>query len=279
MAESYFPFNSVSGDRKYKAEDFAAYFAQFLGNGVFYASSEALKLKESADMTVSLQAGGAFIAGRGYINSTALSFTLDTADGSLNRIDRLAIRCDYSTRKIYAVIHKGTYSANPVATDLQRDADAYELAIADVYVGKGVLKITQANITDQRLNTTVCGIVTGLVTQADTTDIFNEFESYLTQFKATYVTDFNQWVAEHETDWTTWSNDQKTSFSAWVDSIKNILDDAAAGKLELEIEALQTRATNLESSKAEQVLKDVNDTTKGYSLFIQSGTLWVKRVS
>jgi len=177
------------------------------------------------------------------------------------------------------VIHKGTYSANPVATDLQRDADAYELAIADVYVGKGVLKITQANITDQRLNTTVCGIVTGLVTQADTTDIFNEFESYLTQFKATYVTDFNQWVAEHETDWTTWSNDQKTSFSAWVDSIKNILDDAAAGKLELEIEALQTRATNLESSKAEQVLKDVNDTTKGYSLFIQSGTLWVKRVS
>nr|DAQ05226.1 MAG TPA: hypothetical protein [Caudoviricetes sp.] len=34
MEKSSF-FNSVSGDRKYKAEDWASYFASFIGNGVY----------------------------------------------------------------------------------------------------------------------------------------------------------------------------------------------------------------------------------------------------
>ena len=35
MAEKSSFFNSVSGDRKYKAEDWASYFGALIGNGVF----------------------------------------------------------------------------------------------------------------------------------------------------------------------------------------------------------------------------------------------------
>ena len=49
-AEKYFPFRSVSGDRKYSAEDWAAYFALFLGNGVFYSSADRLKVTASEGM-------------------------------------------------------------------------------------------------------------------------------------------------------------------------------------------------------------------------------------
>ena len=43
MEKSSF-FNSVSGDRKYKAEDWASYFASFIGNGVFPVPSTGLQV-------------------------------------------------------------------------------------------------------------------------------------------------------------------------------------------------------------------------------------------
>lgn len=68
MAEQCFPYNSVGGDRKYKAEEFRAYFAQLIGNGVIYKSADALKVYEGDGMSITVKAGGACIEGAGYIN-------------------------------------------------------------------------------------------------------------------------------------------------------------------------------------------------------------------
>lgn len=236
MAESYFPFNSVDGDRVYKAEDFRNYFAQFIGNGVFYANANALKVVENGGMQVAVNAGAGWVAGAGYINDSTLTLTLANADGALSRIDRVVLRCSYTERSIYVAVLQGAYSAQPVAPDLTRSADKYELALADVYVAAGATSITQANITDQRLNTTLCGIVTGLIEQADTTDIFNQFEQYLSEFKTTYIANIEQWTSDQETDFTSWKDTEKTSFAEWVESIKDILDASTAGHLQLEIE-------------------------------------------
>lgn len=59
---------------------------------------------------------------------------------------------------------------------LQRDADAYEIAIADVYVRAGVISVMQSNITDTRLNSELCGIVHGTIKQVDTTEIFRQYK-------------------------------------------------------------------------------------------------------
>lgn len=244
MSEQCFPYNSISGDRRYKAEEFRNYYAQLIGNGVIYANSTSLRVRAGDGMQVILGAGGAFIEGVGYINSSDLNFTLATADGALNRIDRLVIRNDYKDRRTYAKIKQGSYSAAPVAPILQRDADAYEIAVADIYVAKGVIEITTSAITDQRLNKAVCGIVTGLIQQADTTDIFNQFEDYFNTFKAQYIADMERWTADEQTDFNNWETIQKAAFEAWVAELKEILDEATAGHLQNEIEALAADTFN-----------------------------------
>lgn len=237
MAEMSFPYGSVNHDRRYKSSDFRAYYALFLGNGVFYKNSDALKVNEGDGMTVMLSIGNAFIEGAGYRNTAALALKLDTADGALSRIDRIVIRNDYKIRDTYAAVLKGTYSAQPQAPALTRNADAYEIAVADVLVAKGVASITQADITDTRLNTELCGIVTGLVQQADTTEIFNQFEAYLEDFKAQYIADIVDWTGNEESSMTEWERTQKEAFLEWVEEIKQILNESVAGNLQNEIEA------------------------------------------
>lgn len=296
MSEKYFPFMSVSGDRKYSADNWAEYFGLFLRDGIFYSDAAKLKVVPSDGMTVKINKGAGFISGRCYILDADLSVTLDTADGALNRIDRIVLRCDYTARMITAQVKKGSYSASPTAKELQRDADAYEIALADVYVAKGVVSITTANITDQRLKTSLCGIVTGLVEQADTTEIFNEFYAYLQEFKTTTQVDIEDWTTEQQQAYTTWYTQQQTAFTnwyntsttawtqeftTWFDDIQGMLSGDVATNLTNRVIQLETRATALEADKAQKVLLDedaaVGEEAQGFTLCIKSGALCVKR--
>lgn len=225
MAERSFPFNSIAGDRRYKAERFREYFALFIGDGIFYKNANALKVKQDEGMTVILNAGAAWVAGGGYINDGEKRFILDTADGVMARIDRVVIRCDYALRDIYATVKKGAYSAQPAAPALQRDADAYELGIADIYIGKGVISVTQANITDLRLNTSICGIVTGLIEQADTTEIFNQIETYFEEFKTEYAGKFTQWTREYIEELQAWTDEQERELAIWIEETQQSIDE------------------------------------------------------
>jgi hypothetical protein len=236
MGEWSFPYGSVNHDRRYKSADFRNYYAQLIGNGVFYTNSTALKVSEGGGMNVTLAKGSAFIEGAGYKNTAPLNFILDTADGALPRIDRLVIRNDYTNRDTYAAVLKGSYSAQPQPTAITRNADCYEIAIADILVPGGAVSITQANITDNRLNNDLCGVVTGLIEQADTTEIFNQFEAYLTEFKQQHISEMENWTEMQEADMTEWMREQKADFLLWVDEIKDILDETVAGNLQVEIE-------------------------------------------
>ena len=158
MEKSSF-FNSVSHDRTYKAEDWAEYFASFIGNGVFPVPSTGLQVVANDGMKLNVKTGKAWINGYFYFNTGDLAVELDTADGQLNRIDRVVVRWDLTNRVMSVKVKSSSFSASPTAPALQRDADVYELALADIYVGAGVTAITQSKITDQRLNTSICGVV------------------------------------------------------------------------------------------------------------------------
>ncbi|MEG2208679.1 MAG: hypothetical protein RR065_11285, partial [Clostridia bacterium] len=93
MAEKSSFFNSISSDRKYKAEDWAAYFATFVSDGVILKAGSTLAVTATAgSMGVTLDIGCAFISGYRYENSSALPLTVGTANATLNRIDRVMIR-------------------------------------------------------------------------------------------------------------------------------------------------------------------------------------------
>lgn len=176
-------FNSVNGDRLYQASDYANYFNSFITNGVFPNPSSNLQVLSNNNMTVNVSIGKGWINGYIYNNTSALTLAIAAADGVLNRIDRIVIRYDINNRTINSVVKKGTAASIPVAPTLQQDATYFELALADVYIGAGATSISQANITDQRTNSSLCGFVNSLI-QADSTTLF-----------AQYSSQFNDWFA------------------------------------------------------------------------------------
>lgn len=214
MTEKSSFFNSVNGDRKYQASDFAEFFNSLVTNGIFPNPSTNLQVLANDNMTVTVKTGPAWINGYHYLNDSDLILPIEVADGVLSRIDRIVIKLDTVARNITAVVKKGTFASSPVAPALQRDADAYELGIADIYVGKGVTSISQANITDLRMNTTYCGWVNSLI-QVDTTAIFDQYldwyntktsqyESDMASLETTYQNDIDAMEAQFQTDFTTW---------------------------------------------------------------------------
>jgi len=157
-------FNSYGGDRLYNAIDFAAYFGDLVSNGIFYLVADNLKVTASTGMNITVQPGSAWINGYHYQNTTPLDLLISTANGINPRIDRVAIRWDNLARSINLAIITGTPAATPVPSDLTRNADIYELGIADILVPSSVLTISPGNISDTRLNPDLCGLVNSLVT-------------------------------------------------------------------------------------------------------------------
>lgn len=228
-------FNSVNGDRKYDASFFASYFASFIGNGVFPNPSTNLQVVEGDNMTTVIKVGRCWINGYILFNKSDYVLEHDNADGVLKRIDRIVARWDASLRDIILIVKKGSFASNPVPPALQRDADAYELALADVLINAGATQITQANITDQRLNGELCGIVSQTVKSVDTTTLFNQYQSW-----------FNQTTEKSEQE-----------FSDWFEHLKNTLEGDVATALYLEIERAEKRAKDYTDTAPELMLQNI----------------------
>lgn len=209
--EHFFPFNSVNHDRKYKAEDWAEYFNPILTNGIFPSPSTNLQVTaDGTSMKIAVQIGKAWINGYCYYNDTVLNSQLSNADGAMSRIDRVVIRWSRADRSITLAVKQGQYAATtPNAPALQRDADIYELGIADVYVGAGVTYIGQASVTDQRPNSDLCGWVNSLI-HADTKTLYDQFTA---------------------------------QFNDWFSHIKAQLSDSVVGNLQNEIDGKAAKST------------------------------------
>lgn len=255
--EKFSFFNSVNGDRRYKAEDWANYFNKFITNGYFPNIASNLQVIASGtNMKVTLRAGAAWINGYMYNNTADLELTIQTADAVNSRKDRVVLRLDHEKRDIRAYVKKGTPSSSPVAPALQRDADAYELAVAEVYVRNGVVVITQEAVTDVRLNKDLCGVVNSLL-QADTTMIFNQYWDWFVRTKQKYEEDNSVIMS----DFRKFMEDEKkrynTEFTTWFQNLKNVLDTNTAGNLLNEINKINDKwnATLTELDKKSQALQ------------------------
>lgn len=260
MEKSSF-FNSVSGDRTYKAEDWASYFGSFIGNGVFPLPSTGLQVVVNDGMTVTVRAGKAWINGYFYNNASDLSVALATADGQLKRIDRIVIRWDLTNRTISAKVKSSAFSASPVAPVLQRDADIFELALADIFIPAGSTAVTQGNITDQRLNTSLCGVVAGVVQQIDTTAFNAQLQAWFTQYKDLSLQEYSDLVsymgslkllgdgqyAALEAYMSAFKVTATADFNEWLNGLEEILDENTAGNLLNLINGLDSRVTMLEA--------------------------------
>ena len=218
MSESSGFFPDVSGDRTYTADFLALWIASIIGNGVYDGE---LAVKAGSNMQIVLPTGRAWINGYYYRNDGDLALSVGNADGVLNRKDAVVLRWDINARSITAQIIKGTPASSAAAPAITRTAEQFDLKVAEISVPAGTTAITQALITDTRLNKNVCGIVTGVVQQVDTTKLYQQIQNDLANFKSGSETDFSSWSSNQKSAFTSWESQQETDYSSWNSNQKS----------------------------------------------------------
>lgn len=210
MAEKSGFFNALESggayDRVYDANDFAEYFALFIGNGVFADPMNQLKVVPKSGLTVTLKKGNAFIDGYWYKLSEDMDFTLSPNGTSYAITDVIAVTLDKTNRVITAKKKERVSSITPVNNGVVN-----ELIVASISLGVGVSSITEGMITDQRPYEDYCGFVTGTVDQIDAGEMFTQLEAQ-----------FNEWFSTIQGKLT---SDVAGSLQTQIDDLDQKLDD------------------------------------------------------
>lgn len=227
--EKSFPFDAVEGvdgtpDRIFYAEDFANYFKQFIGNGIYPNPSTNLQVQSiNNNMVLTVQSGSAFINGYGYINNEPLEVMISTANSAYARIDIIVLQLSYIDREIKVIYKEGIPKSNPIKPELVRNDDVYELQLAVINVKSGATSISQADITDTRLDTKVCGVVTAVVDSVDTEELYTQYETYINSkmaewdaTKAQQTIDFNNQMTAQQEEF----DKQHNEIDVWYVSVK-----------------------------------------------------------
>ena len=206
-------------DRAEEASFFAKYFSQLISNGVFPNPSTNMQVLATTGMNIKVDLGVCYINGyMGWVDVVEI-FEIEESDLQA-RIDRIVARLDFTDKSIKLAIKKGTAQGNPVAPELQRDYDIYEIGLADIRVNANAIEITQANITDLRLNTELCGIVANQLQHVDTTTIFNQYLDWLKRV-----------MQEGEEKLTKAEEEFEKNFNTWFQTVQNVLSGDVAGNL------------------------------------------------
>ena len=208
----YGHFDSTEEDpRKLLAEDWADYIKSFITNGVRNGGAN-LEITATGAMAVSMGMGVANI--EGYIfraeadeNGDAHLINIPSSEPDLPRIDRVVLRLNraVTSRTIYPHVICGKPSTAPTAPDLTRDDDVFDISLAQVYVSAGATAIHSENITDERLDPALCGLI----------------NSVLGVDSKHWERRFGEFLAEIDANWASQLANQQTNFEAWKAVIDN----------------------------------------------------------
>nr|DAG68054.1 MAG TPA: Receptor Binding Protein [Caudoviricetes sp.] len=168
-------------------------------SGVFGADGN-LSVTANGDMTVSVSDGVGWLAndkadGTVFWNDTKeqtgseLQLAISLADAVSPRIDRVVVSwdtVDYAAKPRIEVL-KGTAASTPAAPALTNNSLLRQISLAQIAIPAAASKITADNITDERLDSTVCGLVTDWVS-VDTHVMQQQFAAFLTKIE----TELNQ---------------------------------------------------------------------------------------
>ena len=189
-------YNSVENDRLYNAEDMSRYFAGLYTKGVLQNYKDKFAVKANGGMQVKVPTGKAFFSDGKYIENTAdIILNVEASDVVLGRIDSVVLRSDKNenVRNAMVVLKKGTPSSNPQPPAIEVGEYVEELLICNIRVDKLTENLTQSNIENTVANTDVCGYVTGLIDEVDTSDLYAQYQEAYKQFYIESQQKFDEW--------------------------------------------------------------------------------------
>lgn len=166
-------------------------------SGVFAAGSNAsVQALSAPGMAVEVSDGTGWMANSGRngivwwidnesVDGAKLQLAVDAADGVLNRIDRVIVEwkttnyVDYPEVKIL----KGAKASTAAAPVLTNNSTIRQISLARISIAAGTTAITASMITDERLDASVCGLVTEKV-GIDTSTMQSQFSTLLQETQA-----------------------------------------------------------------------------------------------
>lgn len=195
---------------------------------------------DSSTYNVVVNPGFGICAGCLKLQENYYGLTMDLSDTSNPRIDTVVLRLNDndSVRSCDFFIVQGTPSASPVAPYLTRDATVWEIGLANLYKPATVSSANPVTVTDTRLDSSRCGVISSL-SEFDTTALYDQIQDALDRYKQMTDADMNAWFSS-----------QQYAFSTWFESVKGQLSTDVAGNLQSQVGALSLLNT---STKADLV--------------------------
>ncbi len=171
-------------DRAESSDFLAMFISRIISDGVLGQPGDCFQVLAGEGMRLGVRPGFAVIQGRFAVDWNMASVTVPEAPKMHRRIDRVVLRANYLERMCELVVKAGEPAASPVPPELLQpeSGDYYELCLATVLVGQNQTVITQANITDTRYDSSVCGVVTQVIDHLDTAVFFAQLDQFYKEF-------------------------------------------------------------------------------------------------
>jgi hypothetical protein len=250
-------WNSNGSDiRRYYNSDFSHLISLLINDGVSQNYGGSLIPTTGNGMTVVIQTGEAWFNDIWLRNDTDLVIDIDAAPivAGYSRLDAIAIKIDASSgvRDGTIVYMAGTPTAGtPTLPEMVDTADIHWHILASVLVKTNDTSIPRERITNY-VGSNTAPLITGLLETVSAEDLIQ------------------QWQAEFNS----WNSNKQAEFEAWVETIQGILDEEAAGHLQLEIEDLysKTHTNLLNPTLNSTTLNGVTCTANGDGTYTLNGT-------
>lgn len=217
----FFNAEQVQGeyDRVYNAEDFTSYLGSLVSDGVFSNPSTNLQVRIGSGLQsvrYVVKPGKAWIKGHLMIVDEDYPLSPTANLSELGRTDRVVAYLDFENRTMGIELKVGTPRSTPESgcPALVRNSERYEIGLAKITTPPSTL-IYGPGIEDTRGYTNICGWVTGIVNQVDTTTLFLQYDQA-----------FNNAIARMQTSEDTmaaWMNNMQAQFDAWFETLTDQL--------------------------------------------------------
>lgn len=222
MSVTYGFYNSIKGDRKYNALEMSSIFDGIIVDGVYMSIGDALNVKSSGGMGITVGIGRAWFNHTWTLNDSLLPLTLANSDVLLNRIDAIVLEVNNNTevRKNTIKILKGTPSSKPVKPTMTEGELLNQHPLAYISIPAGATSISQSNI-ENAVGTSACPYVTGVLKGMD-------IDKLVAQWGAQWA----EWLSSNTDAWKAFMSENSSEFESWFQEMKDQLSTDAAGNLQ-----------------------------------------------
>lgn len=171
-------------DRAESSDFLATFISRIISDGVLGQPGDCFQVTAYTGMKVKVRPGFGIVRGRFAADEEEAEIEVSAAPAGYRRIDRVILRANYLKRMCEIVLREGVAGARPVPPELIRpeSGDYYELCLANISIAAGQTSVAQADITDTRYDSRVCGVVTQVIDHLDTPVFFAQLDSFYAEF-------------------------------------------------------------------------------------------------